>query len=185
MDPASDPRVVDVTLLVARCPACGAVAADPAPGRPGPLACPRCWLMFGYDPDAAPPVDPVEIRAGQLWAPRQGPVRVIGFPGAGWCLGVNLATGRWVQMQAPRPPADDLVVVGDPPFAGTDRRMVNLAVRGDSQQVASAASGETAPAVARQLSEEYLQAFYQLVADPNVEVAVKGEVEGEVEVETS
>jgi hypothetical protein len=156
-----------LTPPVARCPADGTVVADPAPRWPGPLVCPRCWLMFGYDPDEVPPVEPVEIRPGQLWAPRPVPVRVIGFPEADEVPGVNMRTGDWVRMKAPPARSRDVFVVAEPAFASGEfpRRMVDVEVR-PGGEVVEVESGFSVPCSARQLAEGYMQAFYELVADP-------------------
>lgn len=156
-----------LTPPVARCPADGTVTADPAPRHPGPLVCPRCWLMWSYDPDEPAPVQPVEIRAGQLWAPRPAPVRVIGHPGADQVPGVNLRTGKHLMMKARPAQPGDVLVVADPAFVAGERphRMVNVAIRpgGEAHQVAP---GFSVPCTGRQMAEGHMQALYQLVADP-------------------
>jgi hypothetical protein len=123
--------------------------------------------MFGYDPDEAPPVAAVEIRPGQLWAPRPDAVRVIGFPEAGMALGVSLRTGDWARMTAPLARSRDVFVVADPAFGYGEypHRMVNVEMR-PSGEVVEVAPGFSVPCSARQLAEGYLQAFYELVADP-------------------
>jgi hypothetical protein len=128
--------------------------------------------MFSYDPDEVPPVEPAEIRPGQLWAPRPAPVRVIGFPEADMVPGVNVRTGEHLMIKARPAQPGDVLVIGNPAFASGEHphRMVSVAIRpgGEIHQVAP---GFSVSCSARELAEGYMQALYQLVADPDGDAA--------------